>query len=1232
MANQVLSDPGTELAAAQPDFAPAPVPVRQSNGSIMFGRYQLLSQLSAGRDGLRYQARDPEAPGLVELVALSTAEDDPARERERAKRLRSAALLMHATARRVLDLRLEHAPPFVVLEAGESPAATEAAPRSWPEAVAAACKLAAGLAEGHRFGLAHGRIDAAVAFPGGSVPKLDWTNLDVGPLPLPPAAGPSSPFLAPERRNGARPSPAADVYALGILLIGWITGQWPPGPGAAMAGDSEPLGPLLTRMLAEDPSERPPAREVAGRLASHLNSSAITQGISPLTDNGAITTAFAPDDHEPEGQAGDPGLGRERLGRFLLHEKIGQGGMGSVYRGEDLGDGTLVAIKVLRKSWAKRPEALRRLYKEARLLAEANNPYVTNLIEVNEDEGIHYLALEFIRGRSLGAWLKRRGRLDEPTALAIMADVARGLAVAHERGIIHRDIKPENVLLIESDADVEAEFASPPSNETTAAASAPAPPPQVKVSDFGLARHIEETESLNLTQAGMIVGTPLYMSPEQCSGRAALGPPADVYAMGALLFHLLAARPPFEADTTVALIAKHQGEPPPALKEWNEAASDGVAQVVAKALAKKPEERYADAGEMLLDLERLLRGEPTGINIHPRLPACDPRELVRFDFQWELEASPRQLWPHVSNTERLNRALGLSAVTFTTEFDPEEGVKRFGRFRTSGLQVGWREYPFEWVEGRRMGVFREFSQGPFQWFVSTVELAPRLDGGTTLTHSIRIASKTLLGRTLAHVKLGNQGRRSMDQIYRRIDAALTGKLGNDSLADPFESAPALARDRRRRLDQWLETLGPKGIDPLVVERLGDFLTLAPAQEVARIRPLALARRLGLSADQVVAACLHGAKDGALVMLWDLLCPICRIPSEVVGNLRALRDHGHCEACHLDYELDFANSVELIFRAHPEIRETELGTFCIGGPAHSPHVAAQVRISPKERVALDLALDEGSYRLRGPQLAYSIDFRVEPGASAKRWDLTLSRAPGPRLPRALKTGGQQLALSNDTDRELVVRIERTAPRDDAFTAARASALALFRTLFPGEILSPGQFVNLTTVTLMVTEMEHAGDLYRELGDARAFALVHEHFRHLDEAFRRHGGALIKTVNEGSVAVFSDPVAAVDAALALVSGEGTGERKLRVGIHRGPAMVATFNDHLDYFGATVNVAMRLPRLARGGEVVLSQAVAADPGVSARLQGQGLTLAIIPAALTGLAEDFAHRVGPARSERES
>jgi class 3 adenylate cyclase len=466
-----------------------------------------------------------------------------------------------------------------------------------------------------------------------------------------------------------------------------------------------------------------------------------------------------------------------------------------------------------------------------------------------------------------------------------------------------------------------------------------------------------------------------------------------------------------------------------------------------------------------------------------------------------------------------------------------------------------------------------------------------------------------------------------------MDAFLTGKLGGIATVDPFEAPPRLSRSSRRRLDECLGQLLGRGVEPEVALKLGEFLWQAADQEVARIRPLALAERLGLPSEAVVAACLHGASVGLLVLLWDILCPLCRIPSGIKDTLQELRDHGHCPACNLEFELDFANSVEMIFRVHPEIRGCETGVYCAGGPAHSPHVAAQVRLGGGECLELDLALAEGSYRLRGPQLPYSLDFQVKAAAPLTRWDLHLARGPEPGLFLELRAGRQLLVLTNDHAGELVVRVERTAARRDALTAARASALAFFRELFPGEVLSAGQLVNLATVTLLVTDLEQAGDiqrpgnLYATLGDGGAFALLHEHFRQLGEWVRRNGGALVKTVGEGVLAVFGEPVPAVRLALevqaAVAAGREPWNLPVRVGIHRGPALVATINYQLDYFGTTVNQALRLPQFIRGGEIVLTGSVAGDPQVAALIHARGRECQVLSANLPGEPEGALHRL---------
>jgi class 3 adenylate cyclase len=877
-------------------------------------------------------------------------------------------------------------------------------------------------------------------------------------------------------------------------------------------------------------------------------------------------------------------------------------------------------------------------------------------LEYNEEDGIPYLVLEFISGQSVSHLLAHRTELDEPTALSIMTGVARGLMEAHERGIVHRDIKPANILLLEPNPpaalplDQTSEFASPlqtptsataefiptrpsmtatvsPTTEMTETIGTDQCPPQqsrlrIKITDFGLARHVVDSESLALTAAGALLGTPHYMAPEQWIG-SQIDPRTDVYAMGATLYHLLAGRPPFDGETRDALCAMHLRAAPPSLSKFNPNVSDGAAKVVERALSKRPEDRYADAGMMLRDLESLLQGEPADIAIHPQLPECDPQKVLKFEFHWELNSTPRQLWPLVTNTDRLDRAIGFAPVRYTTQFEPGHGVRTFAEGRKAGLVEIGEEHPYEWVEPRRMGVLREYSEGPFRWLVSTVELKPRPGGGTILTHRLQFEPSNWKIRIGSSWGVGVGMRKSLDRVYRRIDATVLSQAqrGVSPGVDPFEEAAPLADPQRKRLDSLLDRLIERGVDATVVERLGDYLARAAPQEVARIRPLALAQRFQLEADQVVAACLHGAREGLLELHWDLLCPVCRISCQITDTLRAIGEHAHCVACHLDFQLDFANAIELVFRVHPEIRQADLATYCIGGPAHSPHVLAQVRVAPDERIELELDLPEGSYRLRGPQLPWTVDFSIRHRAASRRWTIDLAPGQAPEPPAAgLRAGGQVLDLNNGHARELVVRVERMASRVDALTAARAASMALFRELFPQELLAPGRLATVSTVTLLVTALDpiQADALYRDLGDARAFAVIHEHFQRLDDAIRRSGGAVVKTQGEGVIASFDDVTAAVRTALELLDhlakGEATRSLHLRSGVHRGPTLAATLNDHLDYFGTTARDAARTLLYARRGELVLTQPVAADPAVAALLNEHRIETEVVPAELGG------------------
>jgi serine/threonine protein kinase len=357
--------------------------------------------------------------------------------------------------------------------------------------------------------------------------------------------------------------------------------------------------------------------------------------------------------------------------------------------------------------------------KEGQLLAKLNSPYVTRLIEANEDNGVAYLAIEFVDGSSVADLLKEKPQLDERLALSIVCDVAHG----HE--IIHRDIKPDNILLSWSGNEL----------------------PKARLTDFGLAREVDQSESMELTQAGTLCGTPFYMSPEQWTGAKKVDSRSDIYGLGATLYRMLADRPPFEATQMAKLMAARLKEAPPALQKHNPSVNDGLVAIIEKSLAKDCDDRYSDTGELLEDLERLLRGEASTMVLHPQLPEkADQQDFMSWEFQWELESNREQLWEYVSNTDRFNRAMGLPPATFRTETAPGVGVRRFGETHLGPFSLKWEEHPFEWIQGRRFGVLREFSNGPFILFMSITELSDRPEGGTLLKHPFRIEPRGLIGR------------------------------------------------------------------------------------------------------------------------------------------------------------------------------------------------------------------------------------------------------------------------------------------------------------------------------------------------------------------------------------------------------------------------------------------------------------------------------------------------------
>ncbi|HEY8927132.1 MAG TPA: serine/threonine-protein kinase, partial [Polyangia bacterium] len=259
------------------------------------------------------------------------------------------------------------------------------------------------------------------------------------------------------------------------------------------------------------------------------------------------------------------------IGNYVVREKIGEGGMGVVYRAEHPHIKRHVAIKVLHPGADRNPEVVHRFFNEARAATEIRNAHIVEVMDFGElPEGTPYLVMEWLEGESLGSLLRATRKLPVPRAAHILSGIARALKAAHSKGVVHRDLKPDNVFLVRVEGE----------------------PDLIKVLDFGIAKLlVTGMPARYQTQTGAIIGTPAYMSPEQCRGAKEIDHRSDVYSLGVMGYQMLTGRLPFESEALGELLLKHMTEKPPPPSAIEPAVPEGISSVIAAALEKEPEKR-----------------------------------------------------------------------------------------------------------------------------------------------------------------------------------------------------------------------------------------------------------------------------------------------------------------------------------------------------------------------------------------------------------------------------------------------------------------------------------------------------------------------------------------------------------------------------------------------------------------------------------------------------------------
>ncbi|WP_085678760.1 Stk1 family PASTA domain-containing Ser/Thr kinase [Limosilactobacillus reuteri] len=272
--------------------------------------------------------------------------------------------------------------------------------------------------------------------------------------------------------------------------------------------------------------------------------------------------------------------------RYRIIRSLGEGGMANVYLAHDMVLDRDVSVKLLRLDLRDDPSTKRRFHREAMAATQLNDPHIVGIYDVGEDHGLQYMVMQYVKGTDLKAYIKKHYPIPLPQVIDIMEQVLSAVATAHAHGIIHRDLKPQNILIDENK--------------------------NVKITDFGIAVAVSQD---SLTQTNTLMGSVHYLSPEQARGSIATKQ-SDIYSLGIILFELLTRKVPFEGETAVSIALKHFREEIPSVREQNKEIPQALENVIIKATAKEPAERYSSVNEMAADLKTVL--DPQRAN-EPRL-------------------------------------------------------------------------------------------------------------------------------------------------------------------------------------------------------------------------------------------------------------------------------------------------------------------------------------------------------------------------------------------------------------------------------------------------------------------------------------------------------------------------------------------------------------------------------------------------------------------------------------
>jgi class 3 adenylate cyclase len=498
---------------------------------------------------------------------------------------------------------------------------------------------------------------------------------------------------------------------------------------------------------------------------------------------------------------------------------------------------------------------------------------------------------------------------------------------------------------------------------------------------------------------------------------------------------------------------------------------------------------------------------------------------------------------------------------------------------------------------------REYDIGPLSRFFGGAEMS-EYDSGTEIRVFAEFTPRFRLLRPWVRFWLGPTTMRRSRKHYEALDDFMSGR----SLEPLPALAPKPGQIHRTQIDACLVRLSAEQSPTEPTTQLERTILEAADEDVAGMRPLEFAQRWGTDPYETVQTFLKATVAGLLEMRWEFMCPSCRGVKADAARLRDLQVTGYCTACNLPFGASVDDGIEARFYPTAAVRDLHVGTYCIGSPMNTPHRIAQTTLRPHETRSWTLWFGEGPFVLRSPQSKGIV--RIAGGGSDGSDRQSIAISSDEMIPDRISIPADKIALEleNRLDYPVTVAVDDERWSTDAMTPSRMLSAPGSDSLFSADALAPGVELAVGRVALLFSDLAGSTALYQRIGEAQAFRLVTEHFALLREEIERAHGAVVKTIGDAIMASFTDPVEALTAAIAIQRrmkdfdtwGAAEPGTMVRIGVHAGPAYLVTLNDRIDYFGTTVNLAARSQREARGGEIVVTDAVLVDTSGQIDLSG--------------------------------